>query len=82
MIPAPTLTPDPEGHWHALAMKNGGAPSWQAMLTVIDQVDGALATVESRLPRSFPDRTWDTIQAGVRSQVHSFTAGLSELEGD
>lgn len=69
-------------HWHALAMKNGGAPSWQAMLTVIDQVDGALATVESRLPRSFPDRTWDTIQAGLRSQVHSSTAGLSELEGD
>ena len=68
-------------HWHALAMKNGGSSTWLAMLATIGQVEGALAAVESRLPRSFPGRTWDTIQAGMRSQVHSFTAGLSELEG-
>ncbi len=69
-------------HWHALAMKNGGPPTWQAMLAMIDQVEGALAAVESRLPRPFPSRTWDTIQAGMRSQLHAFIAGLSELERD
>jgi serine/threonine-protein kinase HipA len=45
-------------HWHALAMKNGGPAAWQAMLAMVGQVEGALATVESRLPRSFPGRTW------------------------
>jgi serine/threonine-protein kinase HipA len=67
-------------HWHALAMKNGGPPTWQAMLALVGQTEGALADVESRLPRSFPGRTWDTIQAGMRSQLHAFIAGLSELE--
>ena len=28
-----------------------------------------------------PGRTWDTIQAGVRSQVRAFTTGLSEVNG-
>ena len=51
------------------------------MLALIGQTEGALADVESRLPRSFPARTWHTIQAGVRSQVRAFSAGLSELEG-
>jgi serine/threonine-protein kinase HipA len=68
-------------HWHTLAMKNGGPPTWQAMLAMVDHIEEALAAVESRLPRSFPGRSWDTIQAGVRSQVHAFTAGLSDLEG-
>ena len=58
-------------HWHALAMKNGGPPVWQAMLGMIGQVEGALAAVESRLPRSFPSRTWDAIQTGMRSQAHA-----------
>ena len=62
-------------------MKNGGPPTWQAMLALIGQTEGALADVESRLPRSFPGRTWHAIQAGVRSQVRAFSAGLSELEG-
>ncbi len=68
-------------HWHALAMKNGGPAVWQAMLDMIGQVQGALAKVESALPRSFPGRTWETIQAGMRSQVRAFTVGLSELTG-
>jgi len=67
-------------HWHALAMKNGGPPTWQAMLALVGQTEGALADVESRLPRSFPGRTWHTIQAGVRSQVRAFSVGMSELE--
>ena len=62
-------------------MKNGGPPTWQTMLAMIGQVEDALKAVESRLPQSFPGRTWDTIQAGMRSQVRAFTAGLSELEG-
>ena len=68
-------------HWHALAMKNGGPPTWQAMLAMIDHIEEALTAVESRLPRSYPARTWHTIQAGMRSQVRAFTTGLSEVKG-
>lgn len=48
---------------------------------MVSQVEKALATVEARLSRSFPGRTWDTIEAGMRSQVHAFTADVSELGG-
>jgi serine/threonine-protein kinase HipA len=40
---------------HALATKNGGPPVWQAMLGLVDQVEPALATVESRLPSQMND---------------------------
>jgi serine/threonine-protein kinase HipA len=53
-------------HWHALAMKNGGPRVWQAMLGLVDQVESALATVESRLPPSFPGQTWDAVRTGMR----------------
>ena len=67
-------------HWHALAMKNGGPPVWQAMLDMVDHVDAAITAVESRLPSSFPGRVWDTITTGMRSQARRFAAGLSELD--
>ena len=69
-------------HWHALATKNGGPAVWQAMLGMIDQLEGALAAIESRLPPSFPGRTWDAIQTGMRSQAHLFADGLNELKSN
>jgi hypothetical protein len=48
----------------AFAMKNGGPSTWQAMLAMIDQAEGALAAVESRLPQSFPSRTWTPYRRG------------------
>lgn len=66
-------------HWHALAMKNGGPRVWQAMLGLVDQVESALATVESRLPPSFPGQTWDAIRTGMRSQARLFESGRNEL---
>jgi len=47
---------------------------------MVDHIEEALTAVESRLPQSYPARTWHTIQAGMQSQVRAFTAGLSELE--
>jgi hypothetical protein len=49
------------------------------MLAMVDHIEEALTAVESRLPQSYPARTWHTIQGGVRSQVRAFTAGLSEV---
>ena len=67
-------------HWHALATRNGGPSVWQAMLGIIGQVEGALGAVGSRLPPSFPGRTWDAIETGMRAQSQRFSGGLGELQ--
>jgi serine/threonine-protein kinase HipA len=59
-------------HWHQLAMKNGGAEVWEAMLQLAENVDEALSTVESRLPNDFPIHTWTTISAGMRGEAKRF----------
>ncbi len=55
-------------HWQQLALQNGGAPVWQAMLALLDRLDAALAQVEAALPDDFPQRTWSTIAQGARSE--------------
>jgi serine/threonine-protein kinase HipA len=68
-------------HWHALAMKNGGPPVWRAMLGLVDQVESVLVTVESRLPPSFPEQTWEAMRTGLRSQARLFETARSGLGG-
>ena len=64
-------------HWHALAVKHGGATVWDAMRSLTAGVEPALARLEARLPSSFPERTWARIRAGMRSQARLFAAGLA-----
>ena len=68
-------------HWHALAMKNGGPPVWQAMLGMIEQVEPAIENVEARLQAKFSGRLWEAIKTGMRSQVRQFAAGVKDHEG-
>lgn len=63
-------------HWHALAMKNGGPPVWQAMQAMVDEADAAIGRVEALLPPAFPARTWERITTGMRSQARRFVQGL------
>lgn len=67
------------GHWHQLAMKNGGPTVWDAMLGLVEQVKPALAAVEKRLPRSFHVRSWEAISKGTKSQADRFRSGLVGL---
>lgn len=62
-------------HWHQLAMKNGGASTWEAMIALAMSVDKALAQVERQLPRDFPARTAEAIFDGMRSEVKRFLSG-------
>ncbi len=59
-------------HWHALAMKNGGPPVWEAMQGLVVGVAQALKSVEAQLPRDFPKRIWDPIAKGMRGQAEKF----------
>lgn len=63
-------------HWHALAMKYGGATVWKAMVNLVQGAESALDQVGRDLPKDFPPRTWETISRGVRSQTARFLTGL------
>ena len=60
------------GHWHQLAMRNGGQDVWKAMLELVSNANEALAAVEKELPEDFPARTWSAISSGVKRQAARF----------
>jgi len=62
-------------HWRGLAQKNGGSVVWEAMVNLVQRVDGALDVVESALPQGFPERIWLPIADGMRRQASKFLAG-------
>lgn len=66
-------------HWHDLAMKNGGPFVWEAMLGLVDRVVQALDSVEAQLPRSFPERIWEPISQGMRSQAQKFLSEAANV---
>ena len=65
-------------HWRQLAMSNGGEAVWDAMLSLVENVDTALTTVKQRLPDDFPPRTWKTISEGMRTSAARFLAEASQ----
>jgi serine/threonine-protein kinase HipA len=66
-------------HWHALAMKAGGQPTWEAMVQLAQRVEPALDEVGRTLPKDFPLRTSDAISRGMRSQAARFLGRLTDL---
>jgi serine/threonine-protein kinase HipA len=66
-------------HWLQLAAKHGGDSVWDAMVQLVERVDGALAEVERRLPKDFPARTWECISIGMRSEAMRFLREAAPL---
>ena len=69
-------------HWEGLAMKNGGQAVWMAMNAIVQQVEQAIAKVETQLPASFPGRIWQRIVRGLRAQAREFEGGRSREKAD
>lgn len=65
-------------HWRQLALASGVPGAWDAMLALVARTPTTLDTVEQQLPAGFPALVWDTIAAGMRSQVAAFQSELTE----
>ena len=63
-------------HWQALARKHGGEPTWNNFLSLLDQIEPAIARVETQLPPSFPAEVAKTIFQGMRHQKEKFLKGV------
>ncbi|MDD5335469.1 MAG: type II toxin-antitoxin system HipA family toxin [Rhodoferax sp.] len=59
-------------HWEELAKKSGVPQVWDALTGMIDAVEPALQTVESRLPPGFPAKLADAVFAGTRKHLERF----------
>lgn len=64
-------------HWQALAMKNGGAGVWEAMLIIVGSVDDVLNKVERQLPPDFPEHTWTSIAKGMQIEAKRFFSQIA-----
>lgn len=56
-------------HWEALALKNGGPATWEAMRALAARVEDVLARVGKAIPRAFPPRLFDAVATGMRAQA-------------
>jgi hypothetical protein len=63
-----------------LAMSNGGAETWEAMVTLVEYLEPSLQAVEDSLPNGVPARTWDAIATGARSQARRFREGKRSID--
>ncbi len=59
-------------HWQRLARECGVDGVWEKMLQLVEGVDRALGTVESRLPAGFPEPIWTAISTGTRTHAAQF----------
>lgn len=66
-------------HWHALAMKHGGATTWAAMQALVAEVEPALARVHQHLPATFSQPLWLSIAQGATALARAFMAGAKAL---
>ena len=59
-------------HWMDLA-RNCGVPGvWDQMLAMVREVDDALGRVEKKLPKDYPARIWNRVNAGVKRYAMQF----------
>lgn len=61
-------------HWHRLA-SSCGADVWARMTAMVESVDGALQSVERRLPKVFPGGVWEPVAEGMRRHAAQFLRG-------
>lgn len=66
-------------HWQQLAAKHGGRPTWDAIVSLVTSVDGAVSQLERRLPNDFPPRIWDRVSAGMKSEAKRFLKEAAPL---
>ena len=70
-------------HWLGLAKRAGVVGVWEAMCSLVEKVEPAIAAVETQLPSDFPTRTAQAIFEGMRAQVLEWRRGLvSEVFDD
>jgi serine/threonine-protein kinase HipA len=58
-------------HWQRLA-SSCGPDVWARMTAMVESVDGALQSVERRLPAGFPGGIWEPIAQGMRRHAVQF----------
>ena len=59
-------------HWKELSGRCGVPGTWERMMEMARNVEGALERVESGLPIRFPGRVWDRVRAGTMRQAREF----------
>ena len=66
-------------HWLGLAQRSGAEGVWEAMQALVARVEPAITAVQAQLPPGYPERTAETVFAGLRQQLRAWEVGLRAL---
>ena len=67
-------------HWFELALAVGIQGLWARMIDCVERAPSGMASLESKLPKDFPEKLYVGIAKGIDRHVKDFLAGLKNLE--
>ena len=66
-------------HWRTLASQTAVPNAFEQMVAMVDSAEGALASLELRLPPGFPERVWVGVAEGVRKHREQFLSNAAAV---
>lgn len=66
-------------YWFELAQSVGVQGLWERMVETVERAPDAIASIETRLPKDFPQSVYDAIAKGIGRHAREFLAGLESL---
>ena len=66
-------------HWLALAQRCGVEAAWHPMIAMALEVEAAFGRVQALLPKGFPPRVWNAVQAGTARHADQFLREAAAL---
>lgn len=68
-------------HWFELARAAGVQGLWERTIESVERAPGAIASIENKLPKEFPERVYAAIAKGIGRHAKEFLAGLKHVNG-
>lgn len=67
-------------HWQALALSVGVDGLWSRMIDMVERSTDVFNSLQTRLPKGFPDSVFNAIGNGIARHARDFLDGLKHLE--
>ena len=67
-------------HWFELARSVGVQGLWEGMIESVERAPDAIASIEKKLPKEFPETVYAAIAKGIGRHAKAFLTGLKRLQ--
>lgn len=67
-------------HWFEFAQSVGVEGLWERMIDTVERAPGVIASIETKLPKDFPEAVYVSISKGIARHAKDFLDGIRYLE--